>query len=279
MVMSEWTRGLAFLDICVVYFALQLMRCVIFSIVLAGVVLLLRRCCFHRMVFAKGMLWPLFLLIPFLGKLKCFYGDTCFIKMSWWLTEIAMSHKWIDYIYMIGVVAVFVRIFCKRYRLRKMMAGMEKTDIGGRSIFVTDMRVTPFTAGLGVPKIVIPRTMIDSYSREEFGKYSHFGYVRRDDKLNKKLREEAAENAKKLVEKTREKAAKKKEELKETLEKAGEEVQQQLSEKVSHSESGEIYLDTDDMQAILEAVREKDEKSTGENTTKERVGIHLDMKL
>lgn len=114
---------------------------------------------------------------------------------------------------------------------------------------------------------------------DENGKYSHFGYVRRDDKLNKKLREEAAENAKKLVEKTREKAAKKKEELKETLEKAEGKVQQLLSEKVSHSESEEIYLDTDDMQMILEAVREKDEKNTGENTTKERVGIHLDMKL
>ena len=40
---------------------------------------------------------------------------------------------------------------------------------------------------------------------DDNGNVSHFAYVRRDDKLNEKLREEAEENAQKLIEKNREK--------------------------------------------------------------------------
>lgn len=39
---------------------------------------------------------------------------------------------------------------------------------------------------------------------DENGKYCHFGYVRRDDKLNKKLREETQKNAERQIEKCRE---------------------------------------------------------------------------
>lgn len=41
---------------------------------------------------------------------------------------------------------------------------------------------------------------------DENGNFSHFAYVRRDDKLNKKIRKEAQEKAEELIEKTREKA-------------------------------------------------------------------------
>lgn len=57
---------------------------------------------------------------------------------------------------------------------------------------------------------------------DENGKYYHFGYVYRDDKLNKKLREDAQENAGKLIEKTRENAREKKEQLEEKLEEKAE---------------------------------------------------------
>lgn len=39
---------------------------------------------------------------------------------------------------------------------------------------------------------------------DDEGNVSHFAYVRREDKLNEKLRKEADENAKKLIEKIRE---------------------------------------------------------------------------
>ena len=90
----------------------------------------------------------------------------------------------------------------------------------------------------------------------------------------------------KMIEKTKEKAAEKQEELQETLEgnktetedkktdgeqeKSGiivvkentplEKAEQMLLEKLENSENGEIYLDDDDMQKVLEAAREQEEK-------------------
>lgn len=50
---------------------------------------------------------------------------------------------------------------------------------------------------------------------DENGEYCHFGYVYRDDKLNKKLRQEARENEEKLIEKNRKGAVEKRKKLKE----------------------------------------------------------------
>ncbi len=124
---------------------------------------------------------------------------------------------------------------------------------------------------------------------DENGKYYHFGYVRRDDKLNKKLREESQKNSEKLIEKTRKKAAEKKEALeemlkeKETGEKAEEasaykKVEQLIDEKMAASKDGTIYLNDTDAQTIMEAVREDD---TGRTDTKGQTpaGANLDLQI
>lgn len=127
---------------------------------------------------------------------------------------------------------------------------------------------------------------------DENGKYSSCAYVRNDFMLNMsdKLREERKENSKKLIEKSKEKSVKRKKELQEALdenksetediktggelEKSGitivkestplEKAEQMLLEKLENSENGEIYLDDDDMQKVIEAVREPRERETTE---------------
>jgi hypothetical protein len=44
---------------------------------------------------------------------------------------------------------------------------MEKVSLDNMQVRITDMNVTPFTVGLFAPKIVIPKVMLESYSREE----------------------------------------------------------------------------------------------------------------
>lgn len=154
---------------------------------------------------------------------------------------------------------------------------------------------------------------------DENGKYYHFAYTRRDDKLNKKIRQEAKENAEKLIEKTREKARKKAKELKEQLETKAEEareeeakaegakeenknqkpseniqtpkdvvaecVEQLLTEKLENSENGEICLNEEDMQPIMEAIREEDAATesrsaeTPAGTKGTEVGAAVDLKV
>lgn len=165
--MDSWSQLVGFLGDCAVYFTLQFVRCVIFSYALIGGVMLLRRTLFPKLTFAKGMLWAMFLLIPFMGKLRLFYENTFVVKATWWLTDSIMTYMWIAYVYLAGVVLSFLYIFAKRVRLRKAVSRMKKRVVKGRTVRITDMKVTPFTVGLLSPQIVIPKVMADSYEIDE----------------------------------------------------------------------------------------------------------------
>ena len=144
---------------------------------------------------------------------------------------------------------------------------------------------------------------------DENGKYHCRMQTRNDGmlKLSDKLREERKKNSEKLLEKTKEKAAEKQEELQEALEgnktkteekktdreqeKSGiitvkentpmEKVEQMLLEKLENSENGEIYLDDDDMQKVLEAAREQEEKEAvkKQGNHANPVGANLDLQI
>ena len=143
---------------------------------------------------------------------------------------------------------------------------------------------------------------------DENGKYHCRMQTRNDGmlKLSDKLREERKKNSEKLLDKTKEKAAEKQEELQEALEgnktkteektdreqeKSGiitvkentpmEKVEQMLLEKLENSENGEIYLDDDDMQKVIEAAREQEEKEAvkKQGNHANSVGANLDLQI
>lgn len=165
--MPEWRQFAGLINFGTVYYATQLVRCAALSFVLAGLVTLLRRTIFRERTFLRGMLWSSFLLIPFLGRLKLFYENTAIWRATWWLTAGTMNWLWADRIYMAGIFVAAICIFGKQLRLQREVAGMEKVMFENTLIYVTDMNVTPFTAGLFKPKIVLPKVMTDSYSRSE----------------------------------------------------------------------------------------------------------------
>ena len=165
--MPDWTWISNLLDFCAVYYTTQLVRCAAFSFVLVGVVMLLRKKFFAERTFLKGMLWALFLVIPFLGKLKLFYENEAVIKVTWRITAVTASWLWGDRIYMAGILLTAICIFGKRIRLQRTVSGMEKVMFENVRIYVTDMNITPFTVGLLKPKIVLPKVMADSYSKDE----------------------------------------------------------------------------------------------------------------
>ena len=144
---------------------------------------------------------------------------------------------------------------------------------------------------------------------DENGKYHCRMQTRNDGmlKLSDKLREERKKNSEKLLEKSKEKAAEKEKELEEALEgnkteteekkadgeqeKSGitivkentplEKAEQMLLEKLENSENGEIYLDDDDMQKVIEAAREQEEKEAvkKQGNHANPVGANLDLQI
>ena len=165
--MPDWTRIGSFMDFCAMYFTTQLVRCALFSFILTGAVMLLRKTFFAGRIFLKGMLWSFFLLLPFLGRLKLFYENKVMWEATWWLTYGSMNCLWADRIYMAGIILAAAGIFGKRFRLRKEAAGMKKIMFENMQIHITGANVTPFTFGLLKPKIVLSKVMADSYGREE----------------------------------------------------------------------------------------------------------------
>lgn len=165
--MPDWSWIRSLMDFCAVYYTTQLVRCAAFSFVLIGLVMLLRRLLVSEHTFLRGMLWSFFLLIPFLGKLKLFYENEAVLRITWRITQGTMICLWADRVYMAGVFIAAICIFGKQLRLRRVVAGMEKTSLGNIRIGVTDLSVTPFTVGLLKPKIVIPQIILECYNEDE----------------------------------------------------------------------------------------------------------------
>ena len=165
--MPGWRQLVGLISFCTVYYTTQLVRCTAFSFALIGIVMLLRKILFSKRVFFRGMLWALFLIIPFLGRLKLFYENEAVLRVTWRIMAVTVSWLWADRIYMAGILAAAICIFGKRLRLQRTVAGMEKVMFENVRIYVTDMNITPFNVGLLKPKIVLPKVMADSYSKSE----------------------------------------------------------------------------------------------------------------
>lgn len=165
--MPDWRQLASLINFCTVYYTTQLVRCAAFSFVLIGLVMLLRKIHFSERTFLRGMSWALFLVIPFLGRLKMFYENAAVLKATWRITAVTASWLWGDRIYMAGILVTAICIFGKRIRLQRTVSGMGKVMFENVRIYVTDMNITPFTVGLLKPKIVLPKVMADSYSKDE----------------------------------------------------------------------------------------------------------------
>ena len=165
--MPDWRQLASLINFCTAYYTTQLVRCAAFSFVLIGLVMLLRKIFFSERTFLRGMSWALFLVIPFLGRLKMFYENAAVLKATWRITAVTASWLWGDRIYIAGILVTAICIFGKRIRLQRTVSGMEKVMFENVRIYVTDMNITPFTVGLLKPKIVLPKVMADSYSKDE----------------------------------------------------------------------------------------------------------------
>ena len=161
------TVRLSLINLCAVYYVIQLVRCVMISFAVFAFVFLLRKTFLKNRVFLKGMLWSLFIPVLFVGKLKFFYENTMgIILFSWW-NQILAKHAWISWLYLLVVSVYGIRLIHRKRKLKKLVAGMEKRNVEDTLIYITKLPVTPSTIGVFSPKIVIPEIMVKEYDRTE----------------------------------------------------------------------------------------------------------------
>lgn len=156
-----------FLDFCAVYYVIQLGRCALFSFVILGIVFLLRKTILKNRIFLKGAIWSLFVPVLFVGKLKWFYETKPGVWLFLWWNNLCMEHTWVCWLYA-TVVAVFASIIhFHRRRVKKMVGETKKCNINGKSVFITDLPITPFSTGLFRAKIVLPKVILQEYADDE----------------------------------------------------------------------------------------------------------------
>ena len=145
----------SFLDFCAVYFATLLGRCAALSAPALGLILLLRKAVWRRNVFARGAVWAGLLPVLFLGKLGVYYENRVFLPFVQWQSWCG-GYWWVRWGYLAGVAVSFAALVRRRVKLRRLLRGLSPDSIGGQRVYLCDMPVSPFTAGLVSPKIVIP---------------------------------------------------------------------------------------------------------------------------
>ena len=168
MTVREWAERMTeLLDFCSLYYTIQLVRCALVSFAVFAAIFLLRKTMFKNRVFLKGALWSLFFPVLFAGKLKFFYENVAggFVFSSW--TGLLNHHRWLNWLYF-GVMFLYaVRLLGKRRKLKQLAAGMERRQVDGASVFVTELPVTPYTIGVLCPKIILPQAILEQYSEKE----------------------------------------------------------------------------------------------------------------
>lgn len=158
----------SFFDFAVVYYVMQLVRCALISYAVLAFVCVLRKTILKNSLFLKGVLWSLFLPVPFMGRMKFFYENKIGVRLFWRWTSVSMNHEWVCRLYACGIAVFIFLLLRKRRKLKKLAAHLEKRELSHHAvIYVTEMPVTPFAFGILRPKIVIPELMLREYSEKE----------------------------------------------------------------------------------------------------------------
>ena len=155
------------LNFCAFYYTVQLVRCVMISVVVSVFVIVLRKTLLKDKIFLKGAAWALFIPILFAGRMKFFDESRIGWILSMWWKMITINHVWICWLYL-GIASLYAGLLIrKRLKLKKLVTGMERREWEGTFVYVASIPITPFTVGIFRPRIVMPEVVLKEYEREE----------------------------------------------------------------------------------------------------------------
>lgn len=167
MIWSVLYRTLRFLNVCAVYYVVQLGKCAMIAAAVLAVILFLRRSLFGRTVFLKGALWCLLVPVSFIGKLRFFYETKAGVHLFVWWDGLCMRHPWICWLYLAGMLAAAWRLLIKRKQMEALLSTMPVREVADTQVIVARLPVTPFTTGVFRPKIVLPELFLEQCTEDE----------------------------------------------------------------------------------------------------------------
>ena len=149
------------------YWSLLLIRCAFVSVPLIVAVRLIRRLIPDRYTWVRAWCWSLLFLAPCFGKLHFWYDQPMAWRVTGFLYDL-LGHHFVLRILLPGFSAcLIIRFMAKERRLRKEIDPLPKEQIADVTISVTPLAVSPFSAGLIRPRIIIPKKHIQAMDEHE----------------------------------------------------------------------------------------------------------------
>ena len=149
------------------YWSLLLIRCAFVSVPLIVAVRLLRRLIPDRCTWVRAWCWSLLLLAPFFGKLHIWYDLPTAWRVTGFLYDL-LGHHVVLRVLWPGISTVLItRCLIREWHLRKEIDALPKAQIAGVDVFITPLSVSPFSAGLIRPRIVIPEKYLEAMDESE----------------------------------------------------------------------------------------------------------------
>lgn len=154
------------LKVAAAYYVVQLGRSVLLSVFVLAFIMGLR-VLLRKTTIRKGLLWTLLVPVLFVGKLKLFYDNKYFVWTLFWWNNFCFEQSWFCYLYIGVAIVLGVVIFRKRRRMHSYVKSLEQREIEGVPVYVSDLEITPFAAGVLRPKIIIPEKILETFEAQE----------------------------------------------------------------------------------------------------------------
>lgn len=158
---------LAKLDFCASYITLKAGRCIACSVLMAALILLLRRTVLKDSTFGRGIIWCLLIPALFVGKLRFFYESRMGVRLFFWWHNISVGIPWVRVVYVTGLLVSGIFFLYRRRKLRCFTRRLRRGELAGNRVLFCDISVSPFATGLFRPRIVVPETLCRELSEEE----------------------------------------------------------------------------------------------------------------
>ena len=150
-----------------IYFSILLGRCAILSFLILFLVTMLRQTILKKFTFLRGLIWAIFFIVPFMGKLNLYYDNKQICDLFMWWNDVCMSYWPVRYGYLISMLICAGVIIYRRRKIQGLLQTMKNDYIFGQKILTSEMMTTPFVTGLFYTKIVIPKVILDNFETEE----------------------------------------------------------------------------------------------------------------
>ena len=141
-----------------VYFATILGFCALMSVIVIGIIMLLRSTLLSKSIFGKAALWALMIPCLFCGKLHFYVETKLGVKLFYWWYAICGRWQIISLMYMFVGISLGIWFMLRRRKLHRLVQDLDdyKENISRFKVKIIDGDVSSFCTGCIKPVIVIP---------------------------------------------------------------------------------------------------------------------------